>query len=154
MVDHTRQAGFVFIELLVVIGIIVLLTSLSLFIDVNSYRGDAFRAEVRSLASALQRARADALNNIGEEKHGVAIHPGGFDGYVIFDGASYAARNSSLDVPIAASYRVTLSPSSPVEIVFDQLSGNANYDGDIEVIDPNRAMTATISINYEGRISW
>lgn len=154
MADHTRQAGFVFIELLVVIGIIVLLTSLSLFIDVNSYRGDAFRAEVRSLASALQRARADALNNIAEEKHGVAIHPDGFDGYVIFDGASYAERNSSRDVPIAASYRVTLSSSSPMEIVFEQLSGNTNYDGDIELIDPNRAMTATISINYEGRISW
>ena len=146
--------------MLIVIGIILILAGLSLFMDLNGYRGDAFRAEVSSLGTALQTARADALNNIDEEKHGVAIHPEGYDGYVIFEGENYAARNHSLDVQIQASYEVNISPSSPTEIVFDQLNGDAltstglNYDGAITFIDPNRAMTAVLLINHEGKISW
>lgn len=146
--------GFTLIEFLVVIGIIAVLASVSLFLDFNSYRGDAFRAEMSSLAVALQTARADALNNIDEEKHGVAIHPGGYDGYVIFEGADYASRNPSLDVKVTASYGVTIGSSSPTEIVFDQLSGDTGYDGDITLIDPNRNMSAALSINHEGRVSW
>lgn len=150
----SSREGFTFIEILVVIGIVSAFASLSLLVDFNSYRGDAFRAEVSSLGGALQTARANALNNINEEKHGVAIHPDGYDGYVIFQGTSYATRNTSLDAQIKASYGVTISPTSPMEIVFDQLSGTTNYDGDIMLIDPNRAMNAALSINHEGRISW
>jgi prepilin-type N-terminal cleavage/methylation domain-containing protein len=152
--------GFTLIELLVVMGIISILLGLSLFVDLNSYRGDAFRAEVGALGVALQTARADALNNINEAKHGVAIHPGGYNGYVVFQGDNYAARNVALDVSIDASYTVTISPSSPTEVVFSQLSGNAvtalglDYDGDITFTDPNRAVTAVITINHEGKISW
>ncbi len=154
MANRGRRNGFTLIEILVVIGIAGILGSLLLFVDFNSYRGDAFRAEVSSLGAALQTARADALNNINEEKHGVAIHPAGYDGYVVFEGASYVTRNISRDVPIKAVYGVTVSVSSPTEVVFDQLSGNANYDGDITFTDPNRAMNAILSINHEGKISW
>ncbi len=154
MASRAHRNGFTLIEILVVIGIAGVLGSLLLFVDFNSYRGDAFRAEVSALGSSLQTARADALNNINEEKHGVAIHPAGYDGYVVFEGASYATRNGSRDVPIKAAYGVTISMSSPTEIVFDQLSGNANYDGDITLTDPNRAMDAVLSVNHEGKISW
>lgn len=153
------KRGFTLTELLIVVSIITLLAGLTLFVDLNSYRGDAFRAEVSSFGGALQTARADALNNINQARHGVAIHPDGCDGYVIFEGNDYAAANRALDVCIKASYGgVTISPSS--EVVFDQLSGNAltntgsNYDGVITLTDPNRNMTATISINHEGKISW
>lgn len=146
--------GFTLIELLVVIGIVGILSTASLFVDLNSFRGDAFRAEVNSLGVALQTARADALNNINEEKHGVAIHPAGCTGYVIFEGNSSTTANHALDNCIEASYRATISAGSPTEVVFDQLSGNASFDGDITLIDSNRSMTAVLSINHEGRISW
>ena len=154
MDNRRNQQGFSQIELLVVVGIVAAFIGLSLFADINGFRGDAFRAEVSSLGRALQTARADALNNINEKRHGVAIRPAGYDGYVIFEGTSYAARNSSRDERIKASYDVTIAPGSPAEIVFDQLSGNTNYDGNITIIDPNRAMSAVLSINHEGRISW
>jgi prepilin-type N-terminal cleavage/methylation domain-containing protein len=148
------KGGFTLIELLVVIGIITVLAGLVSFVDLNNYRGDAFRAEVAALGSALQTARADALNNIDQNKHGVAIHPGGYNGYVLYEGDSYALRIPALDQKVSASYGVTLSPSSPTEVVFDQLSGDASYDGDITFVDPNRSITAAITINHEGRISW
>lgn len=152
---HSLKSGFSLIELLVVIGIIGMLMSLSLFMDLNGYRGDAFRAEVSTLGIALQTARANALNNINEEKHGVAINPPGYKGYVIFEGESYSTRIVSHDHPIAMSYKVNISPSSPSEIVFDQLSGNGSVNADIILLDPERSTISTvISINHEGKISW
>lgn len=148
------KRGFSLVEVLVVLGIVGILAGLVAFVDVNNYRGDAFRAEVSALGGALQTARADALNNINQHAHGVAIHPGGYDGYVIYEGDSYATRDTTRDEFAKAGYGVSFSPSSPTEIVFTQLSGNASYDGDITLVDPNRGMTAAITINHEGRISW
>jgi prepilin-type N-terminal cleavage/methylation domain-containing protein len=145
--------GFTLMEMLIVIGLVGVLASVALFMDVNSYRGDAFRGEVNALGLALQTSRADALNNINQSKHGVAIHPGGYDGYVIFQGNSYATRNLAFDESIKANYSVTFG-ATPTEIIFDQLSGDANYDGDVTMTDSQRNMTAVITINHEGKISW
>ncbi len=148
--------GFTLIEIFVVIGIVMVIVVMSIFIDMNSYRGDAFRSEVSSLGKSLQEARANSLNNINQKKHGVAINPDGYEGYIIFEGSSYdeVGRDTSNDKEIKSSYKVTFSPSSPTEIVFEQLSGDANYNGDITILDPERGMSLAISINYEGKISW
>ncbi len=147
------EKGFTLMEMLVVIGLVGVIATMSLFIDINSFRGDAFRSEVNNLGLALQTARADALNNIDQEQHGVAINPAGYEGYVIFEGNSYDERDSSKDEDTKSSYEVTFSPTSPTEITFEQLSGDAE-DTDITMIDPNRNITAVISINHEGKISW
>ena len=89
-----------------------------------------------------------------QKKHGVAMRPSGYDGYIIFEGDTFATSDPTKEVRIKDSYKVTFSPSSPSEIVFDQLSGNANYDGDIGLVDPARNMTAVITINHEGKIGW
>jgi prepilin-type N-terminal cleavage/methylation domain-containing protein len=148
------EKGFTLMEMLVVIGLVGVIATMSLFIDINSFRGDAFRTEVNSLGIALQTARADALNNVDQKQHGVAINPGGYDGYVIFEGNTYDTRDTSKDEDTKSSYKVMFTPTSPTEIVFEQLSGNANYEGDITLLDPNRNITAVISTNYEGKISW
>ena len=154
MDSRRTQRGFSLVETLVVIGITAAFAALTLFADVNSFRGDAFRAEVNSLARTLQTARANALNNIDQEKHGVAIRPAGYDGYVLFEGDSYADRNGARDVRVTSSHSVVIASGSPTEIVFAQLSGSTNYDGNITFTDPNRTITANISINHEGKISW
>lgn len=149
-----RASGFTLIEVLVVLSIITVLVSVSLFFDVSSYRGDAFRAERNVLVVAMQTARADALNNINQEMHGVAINPAGYDGYVIFEGNDYASSNPLLRTEIPAIYPVMLDASSPGEVVFTQLSGNANYTGEIKLIDTQRNASTSIVINYEGKIGY
>lgn len=140
-------------EMLLVIGLIGMIGSMSIFLDINSYRGDAFRSEIDSLGTTLQNARANSFNNINEKRHGVAIHPGGYNGYIIFEGNSFATADHAKDLDIKASYNITFG-AAPTEIVFDQLSGDANYDGDITITDPQRGMTGVININHEGRIAW
>jgi prepilin-type N-terminal cleavage/methylation domain-containing protein len=152
-----KNKGFTLMEMLVVIGIVAMFAVMSLFLDMNNYRGDAFRSEQSVLGMALQTARADALNNINQKRHGVAIHPSGYDGYIIFEGNSYTevGRDTTKDIEIKSSYNVTFTLTSPTEIVFDQLSGNIIAGaGDITFIDSQRNMTAVISTNYEGKISW
>ncbi len=144
--------GFTLIEVLVVLGIVTMIIRATLMFDVNSFRGEAFRGERNTLVVALQTARADALNNINQQKHGVKINPSGFKGYVIFEGNTFASSDTSLHNEIPSLYTIELAPGSPDEIVFSQLSGNADFDGEIVLKDPERALTTNIVINHEGKI--
>jgi len=147
-------AGFTLLEVMIVIGLVTVLLGATLFFDVNNYRGEAFRAERNNLVVALQTARADALNNINQSKHGVAINPGGYSGYVIYEGDSFVVSSPDTRVSIPASYPFELVSPSPNEIVFSQLSGDTGYSGELVLRDPERTSTTSIVINYEGKIGW
>ncbi len=149
----TDNRAFTLIEILIVIGILSVLGAMTLFIDLGSYRGDAFRAERDTVVTLMQKARADALNNIDEAPHGLALFPADHPkSYVLFDGTTYAADPASHDV-VDASYDVGLAPGTPSEVVFEQLSGDANYSGAVTLVDPNRTLSFDIDINQEGMIS-
>ena len=152
--NHTASAGFTLIEVLVVIGLLTVIFGSSLFFDVNTFRGDAFRAERANLVTALETARADALNNINQSKHGVAINPSGTAGYVIFEGENYATSRLITRVTIPAAYKISLASTSPSEVVFSQLSGDTGWSGELILVDNERQATTSIVINYEGKIGW
>lgn len=142
-------------EMLIVIGIVLVIASAPLFIDLTSYRADAFRAEQSMLATLLQKARADALNNIDEKAHGVAIAPADHPhSYVVFEGGSYAASDPASMEVTDESYSVTFGAPSLREVVFAQLDASASASGDIVMVDSERGATTTITINREGGISW
>ena len=148
------SGGFTLIEVIVVISIMTVVLSSTLFFNLGSYRGDAFRAEGKMLQTILQTARADSMNNINQRPHGVVFFPSGYDGYITFEGADYAHSEASTSIRIPTTYHVILEPSSPHEIVFSQLSGDTNYQGNIILIDHERHASTTIGINYEGAISY
>lgn len=146
--------GFTLIEILITLGLITIIGTLVSFVSINTFRGNAFRSEVSVIGTALQTARANSFNNINQKKHGVAFNQPGVTGYVIFEGNDYVTRDSMKDINLESSYEVDFDITSPTEITFDQLSGNANYSGEIKIIDPTRGMSVVISINHEGKISW
>lgn len=149
---HNR--GFTLIETLIVLGTVSFLIGLAVFINLDMYRGGAFRAEQSTIITMLQTARADALNNVDQIQHGVALYPPDHPrSYVLFEGPGYTTDNPTNQV-IDASYPVTVDDGSQSIIVFDQLSGDVEYPGTIVLIDPQRGLSSQIAINSEGRISW
>lgn len=145
--------GFTVIELLVVVALFIVLTSLSIYLSFDMYRGYAWRTEQDVIVSALQKARAQSMANLclgsctDGKRHGVAILA---DKYVIFQGDSYAARDVSFDEAFDASPVVGHSPVN-TEVVFERLSG-ATSGFNLTLTDPIRS--TVISVNGVGRISW
>ena len=56
--------GFTLMEVLVVIALLGVIFSLSVFISLDTYRGSSFRNERDTLVGVLQEARSEAMNNI------------------------------------------------------------------------------------------
>lgn len=151
---HKVRQGFTLIEVIVVLGIFAILAALGLFLSMDFYRGYSFRSEQKILVSILEKARSQALSNINQARHGVYIEPGK---YTIFEGNAWAGPNPSLDEEIKASSSVTISasPPLPLEVVFEQLSGDeVGLGGDKTITLMFGSQSLTITINNEGRINW
>lgn len=140
-------SGFTLIEVMVVLGLLALMAALGMFVSFDYYRSYQYRAELNTLGSMLQKARAQAQSNVNESPHGVEILA---NAYVIFQGPFYAAREVSLDESFTANGLVSHSGMS--EVVFAQLTGEASASSTITLTDGTR--TSLISINNEGRIDW
>jgi hypothetical protein len=103
----------------------------------------------------MQKARSQSENNVclgsgctEGKPHGVAFQS---DRYVMFQGLTYASRDTAQDEFVEANPGITRT-SAFTEVVFSQLTGDANTSGTIMLADGVRS--AQISINYAGRISW
>lgn len=151
-------AGFTLLEVLVVMGIMTILGGFALIVSMDAYRGFAFRAERDMLISVLHKARSQSMNNVclgtgctDGKPHGVHVETGQ---YVIFQGASYATRDSAVDeVIVASNGAASISPLSLSNVMFTQLSGVATPVGTIGLID-TAGHISTTTINSEGQISW
>ena len=97
-------------------GIFFALAGLGLFVSFNLYRGYILRAERDTLATLLQKARSQAIQNVGASPHGLKIEEQNF---ILFRGVSYAARNQTYDE--AYERQGTIIITGPTEIVFSPL---------------------------------
>ena len=147
------------IEVLVVIAIFAIVAGLGMYASMDSYRGSNFRNDRNLLIAALQRARAQSINNIclgtctDGKVHGVAIRPGGVLTYVIFQTSSdYAGReaDSQYDVIFPSTPTTIITPAT-AEITFERLTGNSTFQ---TIQLDGGGKTSVIEINLQGRISW
>ncbi len=142
------------IEMLVVMSIFILVSGLALFVSLETFRGSVFRSDRTLIVSALQRARAQSMNNkcFGEgctdgKPHGVKVLPN--KTIIIFQGATYATRDSDVDAVFVLN--IATSTGSD-EFVFSRLAGSST-GGTIALIDQlGHASVATVG--PEGNIIW
>ena len=154
----SRRMGFTLLEILVVLGIFSILGALGLIASMDMYRGFAFRNDRDMLVNLLEKARNESINNIcisasctGGQPHGVRVAA---NQYVIFQGPSYALRDTTADEFVATQYRaLTIGAGSLSEVVFKQLNGDVATAGTITLLD-GMGHASVVSMSGEGRISW
>jgi prepilin-type N-terminal cleavage/methylation domain-containing protein len=150
------NGGFTLFEILVVMGLILIIGSFSLYFGIDRLRGYSFHGDRDDLVALLEHARALSVTNIcygnpcmESTPHGVSIQPRAF---VLFQGQNYSSADHTYDVAIDRSPDVEENGLS--EVVFAQLSGNVLTPGTITLTDQSTLKTSLISTEDEGRIVW
>ncbi len=137
-------AGFTLLETLLSMAILFILLGAGLPIAANFYKDYQFDGEYDLLFSILEQARNQALVNLNEASHGVSIN--GVN-YVLFQGASFAARDASQDRSFPRSGAITITGSS--ELVFNELDGTT---ASTTLTLSNGVKSRDLYINSEGSI--
>lgn len=149
--NWSDSPGFTLMEVLLVLALLSIIASATLFFSSSYYQSKSFMSERDTLISAFTAARTHAMSNKYGVVHGVAINPPGFVGYVVFAGNDFTSSDLSTQTKFASSYAVSFDVSTPEEIIFSQLSGDSSFVGDIKLFDVSRANASTsILINSEG----
>ena len=161
----TKNSGFTLIEVLVVIGLVTVISGMAVVVNMDSFRGDNFRAVRDTFVSSLQHARALSINNVcystplipctEGKPHGVHINKypsGSISDFVLFQGTTYSSTdilNSKVEVGEKISKAITYSGLSDID--FEQLTGNTTA-GTVTLTDGVKS--SVITIGSDGQISW
>ncbi len=140
------KKGFTLIEILIVLGLLIFITSLGLFISLDTITRSSVYEERDFLVSLLWDTRAQALANVHEKPHGIFITD---TEYILFEGAAYDASAAG-NVHLSHHSGTTLGGDTT--IIFAQLTGS--LAGDRTITLAQDTITAHIDINAMGRIEW
>lgn len=151
----THNRGFTLTEILIVMALISVVAGLSTIMSMDNYHSYSFSNERDLIVAVLHKARSQAINNMclgagctDGRPHGVHIVG---NQYTVFQGPTFAGRDSAVDEIVRANAPVTLTGAT--DVIFSQLSGSASSTASITISDAT-AHTSTITINSEGQISW
>lgn len=153
-----NSRGFTLLEILVVMGLILMVVAFGLIVSFDDYRGFTFRNERDIVVSVIQKARGQAINNMcfgagctDGKPHGVYFGSAGQ--YIIFQGATYASRDATVDEVIDAKDKAaTLTGMNTV--VFNRLRADAVTTGGATLTVSQPGRTSVVTVEPEGRVWW
>lgn len=153
------RRAFTLIELMVVIGAMGLLFSLTMP-ALLGFRGNSDLENSREGAvQALRRAQVETLASKGDSQWGVYFATSTLPHrYTLFQGPSYASRTVSSDVVFEVPRRIEIFQMGLAgggqEVVFGRVVGTTTQPGLIGFrVISNPARTVVISIDASGRVS-
>jgi prepilin-type N-terminal cleavage/methylation domain-containing protein len=139
--------GFTLLEIVLTMAIIGILATVGTAVTMTMYRSAILKSERTLLVNLFQKARTQAMANLNGANHGLKITG---NSYVVFEGPNYDNRVQGRDETVGRDATITIA--GPTEIVFIEISGNAQPNGDIIVNSGNGSFT--ISVNDQGRIDY
>ncbi len=112
--QSTSERGMTMLEIMVVFALIAIVGGFALLVSMDSLRGAIHRSDRDLIISVLQRARAQAVNNIcvgsstctDGKRHGVRVF---HDRVVLFQTSTdYDHRDTGIDSPFSLTQAATL----------------------------------------------
>lgn len=148
---HTKprstRAGFTFFEMMLVMGLLLIFTAISIPLYRNYQVNSDLQTAVQQLVHALHRARNLARSGDGGSTWGV--HVTSTTGITLFKGASFESRDQTEDEEYAlvSSIQVISTLSPPNEVIFAQVTGGPSSLGEIILTQSHSGKAAKIIIN-------
>lgn len=134
-------------EMIVVIGIITLLATVSTSVYNSFKTHENLEIATTGVVEALRHAQANSQSGKGDSSWGVRILPGSV---VVFKGTSYASRDTTADQALGFSGGVESAGLG--EIVFEKVTGSTGDVGTVTLT--NSYGTKNIAINEKGTLTY
>lgn len=139
--------GFSLLEVIVVIGIVGLLATISTSVYSSFKAHENIEIATTSVVEAIRYAQSNSQAGKGDSSWGVEIIP---TSVIIFKGTSYSSRDVSADQSLDFSSGVVASGLS--EIIFSKITGTTVNTG--TVVLTNSYGTKNILINEKGTLTY
>jgi type II secretory pathway pseudopilin PulG len=154
-----KTEGFTLLEVVVVIFTVAVLSLVSLGSIALFQKKTELSNTAQEFANVLRLAQSKTVASDNTSQYGVYINAAlSPDQYVLFKGASYAARITAFDVVHVLPKTVEfsqLSLGADTEIVFEKLSGFAVQSGSVTLgLVQDTSQTTTIYITPSGAIDF
>lgn len=148
-----RTKGFTFVEILTVLAVLLIISTLSVSAFRSIYLGSGQRTAVLEIADALREARNNSLAAKQDTVYGIRIASSSVTRFV---GATYSLGNASNTVyQFEAGARATGTlVNSGTSIVFARLTGKPSATGTVLVTGSDGTSTTTITIGATGLIQY
>jgi len=118
------KQGFTLIELMIVIALIFMFSSITFPVSYSFFHKSALKDEARNIESSLRKAQSLAITGRGDSSAGVKFSQ---DDYTVFEGESYEDRRASKDLVIA--FPIAMSVEGMQEVVFQKTTGLPIFTG-------------------------
>lgn len=142
------REGFTLIEVLLSVAIIGMLVGISLPVYESFSRRNDLDVTAQGVVSLLRRAESYSRAVKTDAVWSVEIQT---SSATLFQGASFASRNTAYDETVAIPSSV--APSGLTEVQFSKLSAAPNTTGTVTLLS-NTNDTRVIAINAEGMVSY
>ncbi len=146
------QRGFTMIEIIVVIGVLMLISSGATILFLSTQANNQREVIVNELISSLRKAQSRAINGENQSEFGIYFEE---HKYIEFQGASYMEGNPDNIVnllPAGVTIR-NINFNGDDFVYYERMTGEANYEGSVDIAVVGIADAKRISVNKSGIVN-
>ncbi len=148
------KKGFSLIEIIIVIGILGLLTAISVATFVTFRNSQGLNKDTETVVEVLEQARTQTLSSQNGSAYGVHF---GTSAVTLFAGGTYAAGAAGNQIFSLLSsdtiLTITLTGAGS-DVVFNRLTGETGQDGTIVLSSASAGRTRTVTIYKTGVVEY
>jgi len=142
-----RPKGFTLLEVLLVMGLMLVLFTLSVPVMLPAQRRVELYVNRQITMNMYRRAQILAQNGVDDSQWGIRLES---NRIILFSGNSYAGRTASRDE--ITTYPISITATGPSDVVFSKLYGLPSTNGTV-TLSSTINQTAIININAKGALN-